>query len=349
VETGFSYYFGTDTEKNKAILAKAADAGMRYVFTSMHIPEEKVENYREKVLEFIRACRSRNFKCMVDVSPHTLEKLRCADYGELAALGVEHLRLDFGFSNKEIVELSRSFNIVFNASTQSQSDLDDWRNLGADFSRFFACHNFYPKPLTGLSMESVAKTNARLTSQGFTTMAFVAGDKPGEAGRRGPLFAGLPTVEEHRAADPFLSMLALRFDAGCDIVLLGDIDASDETWRRIKEYNEGYVSLRSILDSDFENLKNIVHHDRPDSSEHVLRSVESRLAGRKVAPKGRADPRKAGDVFISNSNFLRYEGELEIARKELDPDERVNVVGHVHQEDLPYVRYIKDGLGFMLQ
>jgi len=345
MKTGFSYYFGTPPEKSKEIFKKAIDANMEYVFTSLHIPEEQVEDYRGRVLEFIRDCRDANLKFMIDVSPHTLEKLGCENFEDLKALEVDYLRLDFGFTNEEIVKLSKTFYIVFNASTHGEKDIALWKELGADFSRFLACHNFYPKPLTALSMKRVKEVNKYLNAMGILTMGFVSGDKD----FRGPLYAGLPTVEKHRNGDVFYNMLELYHKTGCHVVLFGDVDVTDEVWQRVKEYNAGYVSLRADIEEPYTDLKNMLHHDRADSSSHVLRSVESRFIKREVLPVTPAPERKKGDIFISNKDFLRYEGEVEIARKDLEVDSRVNIIGRIHKDDTKYMKYIVDGFGFMLK
>ena len=343
MKTGFSYYFGTNPEKSREVFAKAADAGMEYVFTSLHIPEEQAANYRERILEFIKACKDTGMKFMVDISPHTLEKLECAKYEDLKALGIDYVRPDFGFTNDEIVSLSKTFFIAFNASTHTKADYENWRQQGADFTRFFASHNFYPKPLTGLPLSRVRDINTYLKPQGYTTMTFVAGDKD----YRQPIFQGLPTVEEHRNTNVFYNMLELYHETDSDVVMFGDIDVTDRVWQQIKEYNQGFISLRADIDPAYADYKGIIHHDRSDSSGYIVRSVESRFIKRKVAP-GEVKPRIAGDISISNEKFLRYEGELEIARIPLAADERVNIIGRVHDDDVQYLKYIRDGFGFKL-
>ncbi|MCL2843536.1 MAG: MupG family TIM beta-alpha barrel fold protein [Oscillospiraceae bacterium] len=344
MKTGFSYYFGTNPEQNQTIFQKAICAGMEYVFTSLHIPEEQVDDYAQKVRTFIADCQAANLNCMVDVSPHTLEKLGCDGYEDLKAMGVEYLRLDFGFSHEEIVSLSNEFYVVFNASTMSRRDVETWQALGADFTRFVASHNFYPKPLTGLSLERVAESNRYFKSLGFTTMSFVAGDRV----YRGPLFQGLPTVEDHRDTHVLRNMLQLFHETQSDVVLIGDVDVSDETWQQICALNQGFVTLRADVEASFSYVKESLHHDRPDSSPYVLRSVESRQVPRKV-PQATPQLRPKGAICVGNEAYLRYEGELEIARVDLPIEERVNVVGQIHPEDLQYLAYIKDGFGFVLQ
>lgn len=346
METGISVYFGSSYEENRKIVQKAGSAGVTYAFTSLHIPEETEVNYESDMKRMLALCRENGLSLIADISPVTLEKLNCHSYDELEALGIRYLRLDFGFTAHEVVDLAKTYHVVFNASTITEQDLTDWQEAGADFSRFTACHNFYPKRYTGLSVKRIREINSRLKGLGFTTMAFVAGNKE----LRGPLGEGLPTAEEHRNDQVFHNMLQLFYETGSDVVLIGDIDVTEDVWERIREFNAGYITLRAELDESCPFVMEGIHHDRPDSSEYVIRSQESRVLKpyrSKIAGTG-AMPRRVGDIFISNETYLRYNGELEIARVGLPPDERVNVIGTVAQEDLQYLPYIRDGFGFRL-
>jgi len=360
--TGLSIYFGTDNEKNQAVLKKAKDAKMSYAFTSLHLPEEQVTDYRESVRKLLEKCREYNLNLIADISPATLGKLNCQSYDDLVELGFDYIRLDYGFSNEEVIQLSEKFHLVFNGSTLSNQDIQEWKAMGADFTRFTACHNFYPKPLTGLSLKRVKEINQKLRSLGFMTMSFVAGDQD----YRGPLYKGLPTVEEHRNQNVFFNMLQLFHETESDVVLIGDIDVSKGVWNQIREYNEGFITLRADILEPYCFVKNMIHHDRPDSSDYLIRSQESRLFQRvptneenqnhdtlkQYRPKiviEEAKERKQGAICISNELYLRYEGELEIARLDLEADEKVNVIGYVKEEDIQYLPYIKDGFGFVLK
>lgn len=343
---GISLYLGTGYEKNKEIIRKAHNHNAKYAFTSLHIPEESVENYEKDVKALLDVCKTNNLNLIVDVGPRTLEKLGFKDFKELKQTSITHLRLDYGFTYEQIIELSKDFNIVFNASTLGEEDIVELKRLNGDFSKFSACHNFYPKPLTGLSLKKVCKINQRLKNLGITTMAFVAGNKE----LRGPLHMGLPTVEEHRNGDILFNVLQLIKDCETDIYMIGDIDISDEDWKKLKELSEGYVSLHAGVNEEYSFLKDTIHHDRPDSSDYVIRSQESR----EYSSQGRifkAEPlkeRKKGSISIGNLEYLRYSGELEIARKDLEPESKVNIIGQVNNEDIKYLDYITDGLGFKL-
>lgn len=347
MKTGISLYFSNGVEQNERLIEKARKAGIHYAFTSLHIPEETGVDYSAASKMLLKQCKEAGINLIVDISPVTLEKLGCASFDELLELGITYIRLDFGFTAGETVALSEKFHIVFNASTISRKDIQDWRAAGADFTRFAACHNYYPKPYTGLSLAHVAEINRRLHCLGFTTMAFV----PGNARLRGPLCEGLPTVEEHRYTkdEVLLNMLSL-YQADCDIVLVGDNEVTEDVWPQLTGLGEGYVSLRADIRPGYEFEQELIHHDRPDSSEYVIRSQESRLhcKGKHITPDPQAAARTTGSICIANDGYLRYMGELEIARTDMPAEPRINIIGQVAEEDKKYLPYIRDGLGFRL-
>jgi len=347
VQLGFSMYVSSGKEKNLQIIQKASKAGLKYAFTSLHIPEESDIDLKSEMSEVFEACKTAGISIIADISPRTVEKLGLSSIEDLQNSALSHLRVDYGFENEEIIRLSKIFNVVFNSSTLLPAQLNEFKTLNADFTRMKACHNFYPKPKTGLSLEKVRLVNERLSFLGITNMAFVVGDKE----RRAPLKQGLPTVEEHRDQDVLLSILQLLTMTSTDIVLIGDVDVTDHTWDKLKDLSEGFVRLKCSLDRDYAHLNLSCHHDRPDSSDYVIRSVESRMyatPGIKIEPKD-SHPIQKGDILIGNSGYLRYSGELEIARKDLGVESRINIIGKVDEEYGKYLPYIKDGLGFILE
>lgn len=351
MECGISLYFSSGMDMAAKVVEKASLAGARYAFTSLQIPEEDGIDYAAEAKKLLALCRDHNIKLICDISPATLSKLGCRDYLELMRLGIEYVRLDDGFDARQTVELSDSFHVVFNASTIGEDDIAAWRREGADFTRFCACHNFYPKPLTGLSIDYVASVNRRLKDLGFKTMAFVPGDET----LRGPLMQGLPTVEAHRGdtGDALVRDMLELAQASTDVVLIGDPDVSDHVWRRISELSCGYVSLRCTLEEPYRYLLGRVQHDRPDSSPWIVRSQESRRW--KDVPKAPEEDGhgeavvQAGDILMSTKAYGRYAGELEIARQSFALDPRDTRIGSIAEEDLAFLPYIRQGAGFRLQ
>lgn len=348
MNTGISIYFSNGMEKNEQLIKKAVENGVKYAFTSLHIPEETGVDYRRDVQRLLKICREGRLNLIVDVGPETLEKLGTSNISELKDLGITHVRLDYGFDAKETVQISRDFYVVFNASTIMEEEFWEWKRYGADFTRFAACHNFYPKQFTALSLKQTKEMNQRLKYLGFTIMAFV----PGNLELRGPLFEGLPTVEAHRGRKDqvLLNMLELYYEAFCDVVLIGDVDVEEQDWKDIQCLSNDYVELKADILPSYEFVKDIIHHDRPDSSEYVIRSQESRQYKQEIRPENenQAQIRKQGSICISNKNYLRYMGELEIARIDLPWEDRVNIIGQVQETHMKYLPYIQKGLGVKL-
>ena len=323
MRTGISVYLSSPLQDIERTIEHGAAAGARYAFTSLHIPEDGGAAYADKVRQVLSLLSARGIALIADVGPRTCDLLGLERMEDLRDLGLEYLRLDYGFSAQRAAELS-----------------------GADVTRFAACHNFYPKPYTGLALEDVARTNLRLAALGFEIMAFV----PGDANVRGPVFEGLPTVEAQRGRAPkvALNMLELAHGADCDIVLVGDPDLSEAGWAQFAQISAGYVDMPCQLDPGYSYLLGQVHHDRPDSSALIFRSQESRTSLKPDSvptDTGAGLPRKTGSIAVSNSGYGRYEGELEIARVDLPGDERMNVVGHIAPEAMELLPFVKRGFG----
>ena len=209
-------------------------------------------------------------------------------------------------------------------------------------------HNFYPKRFTGISKKYLLEQNLKYKKYGIRTMAFVKGDE-----LRGPIYEGLPTVEEHRNMRFLTSCLDL-LSLSTDVILVGDINLSDENWKEFGYFSKGAIPLRNEHDI----LTDKVFQDRIDSSEHVVRAtaggnigetrkdfceyIKEELAGYSIdIEKISSDiPIKKGDILISNSKYLRYEGELEIALKNLGTDEKRSVVSKIIEKDMELLDYI---------
>ena len=347
MKTGVSVYFSNGIEYNERIIEKARQAGASYAFTSMHIPEEAVVDYERDARHMLKLLNEAGMALIVDVGPETCEKLGCSSIEELEDLGITHIRPDYGFTPEQTVELSRRFHIVCNASTVSREEITAWQHAGADLSRFTACHNYYPKPYTGLELAYVRSVNERLRTLGFEAIGFV----PGDADLRGPLYEGLPMIEaqRNRRDDVALNMLESGVGGCCDAVLVGDPGLSDRGWKTFSQISQGYVDLHADVAYTYEYLYGQVHHDRPNSSEFIIRSQESRTTlrpTREITPDaGAGAHRPVGSIAISNCEYLRYEGELEIARCDLPGDSRVNVIGRVHERDVRFLPFIRQGFG----
>ena len=66
---------------------------------------------------------------------------------------------------------------------------------------------------------------------------------------------------------------------------------------------------------------------------------------RQIDDTGKVVLIKKYDLTIDNNGFLRYKGEINIVLKDLEKDERVNVIGHLNTTDF-IISKVKEGRKF---
>lgn len=339
---GISVYMGMDhtLEENLEYIQNARKTGFENVFTSLHIPEA---DYKIAINEFkvmVDFARKLDMRVTADISPRTFKYLGASmgDFKALKDLGLYGIRVDFGFSPGEIAGFTRNpyeMKIEINASTVTQKFLEEFEQQNPDYSNFQACHNYYPRLNTGISPETYMYKNSLLKKYNIILSAFI----PSQSNRRGPIFEGLPTLERHRFMEPRIAAKYL-FATGMDNVIFGDSIPSWEEMTEVGRLDENMLEFRidTYTDCDIEKaiMFNGVHQNRPDPAEDVIRSTSSRETlprGTKIQPYNNIE-RDIGHVTIDNSDYLRYCGELEICRKRLPADKRVNVVGKIIDEEI---------------
>lgn len=335
IKTGISLYLSTDIQKNIEVINKASMSGVKFAFTSLNILEENNIDKSDRLYKLIELCSSNDINLIVDINEYTNSNI-------FSNLKNVYLRIDDGYSLDEIYELSKKNMIVLNASTITKNDLKYLKNKGIDFNNVLALHNYYPKKYTGIGEKYFLEQNEKYNEFGIKTMAFVAGDL-----KRGPVFEGLPTLEntrEKRFVTSVLKLICLK----TDIVLVGDIDLSDKNWEYFKYIAKGIVPIR-IIDNI---LNDTVFENRIDYSEYLIRSKIPKSIGKtrkefkEYIQKNLKDVKKEngeikkGDILLSNEKYLRYEGELEIALKNLGLDEKRDIVSRVYDEDIELLDYI---------
>ena len=310
-------------------------SGVKFAFTSLNILEENNIDKSDRLYKLIELCSSNDINLIVDINEYTNSNI-------FSNLKNVYLRIDDGYSLDEIYELSKKNMIVLNASTITKNDLKYLKNKGIDFNNVLALHNYYPKKYTGIGEKYFLEQNEKYNEFGIKTMAFVAGDL-----KRGPVFEGLPTLEntrEKRFVTSVLKLISLK----TDIVLVGDIDLSDKNWEYFKYISKGIVPIRTIDNV----LNDTVFENRIDYSEYLIRSKIPKSIGKtrkefkEYIQKNLKDVKKEngeikkGDILLSNEKYLRYEGELEIALKNLGLDEKRDIVSRVYDEDIELLDYI---------
>lgn len=306
-------------------------------FTSFHIAEEFSPDYPKRAEELLSTLKESGKKIVIDISPRGIAQLGYGSLKEFAEKNKECvIRCDFGFSEKEIFEAAKAAEIGINASTFEAEQVKRLKKAGAEI---VALHNFYPRPETGLDAAFFQTRNAFLKEMGITTGAFLSGDGK----RRGPLFEGLPTLEEHRNLPPYVQYAELTEKYGIDLVFTRDDGCSDEQEQLIYRMQKDgilYLPIR-LLENDQGFYQRIwtVREDSPCKLARLLESREYATAGKRIEPKNCIE-RTAGSITIDNERYLRYSGEIQIMREDFPASEKVNVIGKLEKEYLPLLKLL---------
>lgn len=330
---GFSVFLGKPlSETFEDQMDRRLKAGFDSVFTSLHIPEDDSSVYLERLKRLGDWTSKHNLSLYADISGEALEKmgLSFSDPEGLRNTGLTGLRMDYGIPMDRIASLSNMFAVALNASTLTEEDLEELSRQGACMENFVAWHNYYPRPETGLSKAAFAEKNRWLKEKGLKVASFVPGDEE----CRGPLYAGLPTLEKHRYQNPFAGALESLRDCWVDEVFIGDPSLSMETFEQFRLFNEtGRLLLLAELYQTSVRIEG-VHTNRPDPARDVFRSSEGRLENTGTIKPERTDARPVGSITVDNDLYGRYSGEVQITYKDLPSDDKINVVGRIRKEDV---------------
>jgi len=335
------------TDEAKDSIRQMRTIGFTSIFTSLHIPEDDPSLYTERLRNLGELARQLKMELVADIAPTSLTALGKTwdDADTLTEWGVTGLRVDYGVTPKQVADLSKQMMVALNASTLTAEELDVMKAEGLVLEHVEAWHNFYPRPETGLDRNWFNYKNAWLHEQGIRVQAFI----PGDGQLRGPLYETLPTLEDHRGQAPFTCYLEL--EASVDRILIGDPGLSDSSMHQFAAYQEGVIVLRATGQGDDSLLKSI-QTNRMDPARDVIRSVESRAYGRPgnglLEPATLSD-RPVGSITIDNLRYGRYAGEVQLTKRNLAADERVNVIGRVIEVDRPLVQQIGPGGRFRLE
>ncbi|MBM6615915.1 DUF871 domain-containing protein [Desemzia sp. RIT804] len=351
---GLSIFLGDElTDDKKNYLKQMKEAGFTKVFTSLHIPEEDTELYLDRLNQLGSILRELKLELVADISKGALDKigisfLSADSLRKLKEIGVNGLRVDYGFSNEEIAFMSNELNIVLNASTITEKDVSELNQYGASFPHMVAMHNYYPRPETGLAKEVFQDKNVWLNEIGVAVAAFVPGDKQ----LRGPLYQQLPSLEDHRGSHPLAAAIELLTDCFVDEVYIGDPEITNTTIYQFKRYiTDGnivfYVS--PVKRSPYFETVLGIHQNRWDPAKDVLRSADARFKEIPDILPYETSERIRGSVTIDNQKYQRYMGEIQVIVHTLPKDEKVNVVAQIREEDHPLLDWCGAGCQFELK
>lgn len=311
-------------EKNVDYIKKAKTRGYEIIFSSAHI-NEATKDY-EDLQRCIDVAQELHMKVSLDISKPAYLKME-------SLKGLYALRLDYGFTDDDIVALSNQNDVLIelNAST---INMEKWNRLldkGINLAHTRMSFNYYPKKHTGHDIAFVKEKVDFFHQYGISIGAFL----PSHSGFRPPLYEGLPTVEKHRNDSLDVAIEELKL-IGVDEILFGDAYASE------KELDKLILHQMDTIVINFKPTDNLEQYYYSYlNNEFVIRIDQNsellRLNGTReeieVKPFHTVE-RKIGDVTLDNAGFGRYQGELNIVLKPLEKDDRVNVIGQCELSDI---------------
>jgi hypothetical protein len=361
---GISVYLKDYLEDRLSVeqyLDTAAKLGFTEVFTSIHLPEDDFLKIAGAVREFSEMISKKGMNLAIDCSFHEFYRIKenPSLKNDLQRSHIAYLRLDFGFQPHDLQYITHDLNIhgfMLNASIMRRTEIEKMVAELRGFSNELtlkACHNFYPRPETGLGLDFFIGQSTCFKNLGIAVIACV----PSRHKPRGPVYMGLPTLESHRNVAIQWAARELIATGVVDEILIGDPFACVEELVDLQEAVASPALVLSISEepdlSEVEQkiLYGTTHVARPDLSDLVIRSNTSReMASRGEKLAARAPiPRTPYSITIDNEKYGRYSGELQIVRQALPADERVNVVGRIVPQDIGLLRYIVAGAEFNLR
>ncbi len=308
------------------------------IFTSLHIEEEYNSEYKDRCVNMCKYIRDIGYTIIADVSKRTLDYFNETDFVLLAQkLDIAILRLDFGFTIEEIIHIAKNIPVCINASTLDDKTIEE---LQKQSCTVYAMHNYYPRKETALDSDFFDSMNEKLLAKGIEVFSFI----PGDDALRGPLNEGLPTLEKHRAISPFAAFVDMHYAHTVSKIFVGDGLLSNREYEFIQYFQQtGIITLPVTMLCSNIDLHNKRFTVRPDSPHRLIRLQESReyaTKGEKITPFNTIE-RCIGSITIDNERYLRYSGEIQIIRENLEKDEKVNVIAKIASEYHLLLRYCR--------
>ena len=358
-ELGISVYPSrASVADNIAYIEKAASYGYTRIFTSLLELTPDMNDLLDQYKQVITRGNELGMKTILDINPELFEQLGTSytDLRLFAEMGAWGLRLDLGFTGAEEAQMTHNpygLKIELNMS-RGQHYLNLIMDFGVNRDNLIGSHNFYPQRWTGLGRDYFAETSQQYRRYGLRTAAFV--NAPSGTFGPWPVSDGLVSLEDHRNLPIATQVQELRFNGLVDDVLIADAFADDDDLKAAAEaFNRTMVGLRVVEEPLVSDVSQAVMYRQPqmyrgDRSDYVLRSTQTRVKYKQEDfPAFNTVDVTRGDVLIDNNDYGQYKGELQIALRDLPNDGRINVVGHIHPEDLTLLALIEPWHGFTLQ
>ncbi|WP_300367092.1 DUF871 domain-containing protein [Brachyspira sp.] len=356
-ELGISIYpFHSKMEDNKSYI----DLASKYGFTRCFMCLLSVDRAKDEIInEFstiINYAKDKGIKTTLDISPSVFKYLDI-DYKNLDffyKLGAWGIRLDLGFSgNEESLMTYNEYDLKIELNMSNDTNyLDNIMKYYPNTDNLIGCYNFYPHIYTGLNIELFKNSMKRFKKYSISTSAFVNA-KEADFGPW-PVSDGICTLENHRNMPIDIQAMEL-FALGVDCVFIANCYADENTFKTLYNLDKRLITFKaelvnSIPKEERSIVLDMIHQNRLDASEYVIRSSDTRAKykGHNFKIFNAVTNIKRGDILIDSSEYGSYTGEMQIALKDIKNTGRTNVVGKINDEYLFLLDYISPAKRFKI-
>lgn len=351
----------TYIEKVNETISLAFKHEFNEIFTTIHLPEYSLDQQLSCLEIIAEQTKKYDMDLVVDIGGKYINELLDDDnkINKIKQYNIDYIRLDYGYDINQVKSLYMLLNIkgfVINASMYDRNKLakiiESFKQIDNNI-KIRACHNFYVRKESGLDDVFASRQDSYFEEYDIPVYYFI----PTHSNPRGPIYEGLCTIERHR----YMSIKDIIVDLYKKHNLKAFIMADE--WLSENEFNEIETITNKLENKDnniqveffdgvSEQEKEIVlgkHIFRYDSPSECLRSLSSRQMAEFASSieKNNTIPRKTGYITIDNELYKRYSGEMQVILKDMDEDERINVVGRiVNEDDLYKLLHYKDNVEY---
>lgn len=336
---------GKTVEEMEEHIRAAAGVGINAIFTSLQLPESDKEILLRDFPKMSEIAHKYGMVVEADLSERSADLfgIDLHDYKSLKKMGVDLARLDYGFTDEELVEAS--FNkegivVELNAVLATDKWLKKLLDMGINKEQVHFCHNYYPMRYTGMTEEELRAANGTVHKYGFKVSGFI----PSKTHMRLACGIGLPTAERWREMDTHTAIQE-AFMFGLDDVFFGDDFADVSELKMLADADSEVVCFRyhPFCDKELADwlTGRVMNRTYCGTPGKVIRNDYIRQTFKGNADDTFSCRRHRGDVTICKSTLWRYSGEIQLVCSDLPRDESIGIIGRIVDEDLPLLDTIR--------
>lgn len=335
----------SELEQDQSYLKMAKSIGYERVFMSfLQIDIQDPMRSIRRIKESARLAHEMGFSVTLDIHPMVFTYLKCKedDLSYFHDMGIDILRLDKGYDgNTEAMMTHNPFGIQIEVNMSNHTHYIN-RILDYRPNTEYLCgsHNFYPQRFTALSLSTFLSCSEIFHHQHIHSAAFITSQHASIS--PWTISEGLCTLECHRDLPIHVQAQHMKMLDAVDDIIIGNAYALKEELCDVKKvFDTSVDALHVQVDKETTALEKElmfqgIHEYRGDASAYVIRSSKNRAKYHtcKLPAHTHKKSIHKGDILILNEDYGQYKAELQIALCDRDGDDKINVVGHIKEEEM---------------